>query len=843
VVVFVSTYASVANLITSVTYGGVALTRLTGGLAQDGAGESGRLDAFFLGSGLGTGNQTITVTRTNNATVMYASAATVTAGADTAVPTNTIVLLQGDGTLTVQSVNDTSPGQNSVRYAGAYSGLNAPPAAGTGSTLLNSIDIGNYGSALVRETTAGQGARNVGFSAATDDRAVVHLAIRELVPRTETPIVGTFTLTGNAADLTVASPKVIEPVVGTFTLTGNSADTRRNVSAAGDRGQFFLPERNLVSYSEEFNNAYWDKQASSITADAAAAPDGTLTADRLIEAGGLGLHEVNVIKNLDPGKSYAISVYAKANTRTRVRVEGYTNSWDSLPQGIFDLSSGNVVSSSGSSAATIEAVGNGWYRCTVYGIPTESLSGCRYGLVQSGTTYFYSGDGASNLYIWGAQLEEGSLSDYDPTGPSIATRTDLRHNATVIGSKGTFSLTGNDATLTVKVPAVLEAATETFAFTGNPTTFRLGRNVAADRGTFLLTGNPATLSKTSSLEAERGLFTLTGGAPTLRRDFRLTAETGTFNATGQPATLRHNPSIEAATGSFALTGGDPALLRGRYLSGGAGTFIETGQPATFRRTWALGAEAGAFNLIGKPAALTELGAYEIDPIVGSFALAGQPAQLAQSQSLPVEAGTFILSEQPAALRQNQAITPDAGAFELSGNPATIRRNRNTEAAFGAFALTGNNAELQQGYRLDAAANQFLLTGNPATLSKQSAKQLGAATGAFALSGQPASLVADRLASANRGLLALTGQPANLLQGAAIGVQSGAFSLAGQSATFRISRSLPAQSVAFALTGNSIALTEAGDFQLVADSGSFVLTGLSAALAKSGGGRRRNVLIF
>ena len=181
VVVFVTTFNSVADLVTSVTYGGVALTRLTNGSAQDTAGEPGRVDTFFLGSGLGSGNQTITVNRVNVGTVMYAAAATVTAGADTEVPTDTIVRLQGDGTLTVQSVNDNSPGVDSLRYAAAYSGLATPPAAGTGSTLLSNIDISAYGSAMVRETTAGQGARNVGFSGNSDDRAAVHLVVREIV--------------------------------------------------------------------------------------------------------------------------------------------------------------------------------------------------------------------------------------------------------------------------------------------------------------------------------------------------------------------------------------------------------------------------------------------------------------------------------------------------------------------------------------------------------------------------------------------------------------------------------------------------------------------------------------
>jgi hypothetical protein len=161
----------------------LALTAVSGGSTTDAAGEPGRIDTYFRGTSLGTGNQTITVNRTNNATVMYATAATVLANYDTEVYTPGIVLLSGDGTMPVQSVTDGWPGSFSQRYAGAYSGLNAPPAAGTGSTLLNNIDIGNYGAAMVRETTPGQGPRNVGFNAATDDRAAVHLAIRETNPR------------------------------------------------------------------------------------------------------------------------------------------------------------------------------------------------------------------------------------------------------------------------------------------------------------------------------------------------------------------------------------------------------------------------------------------------------------------------------------------------------------------------------------------------------------------------------------------------------------------------------------------------------------------------------------
>jgi hypothetical protein len=166
---------------TSITYGGVNVPAVSGGAAVDTAGETGRMTAFYLGSGLPTGAQTVTVNRNNNTTELWAVAITITATGNTQVYEPGIVLVQEDGTLAVQSVTDGSPGTNSLRFAGAYSGLASPPAAGTGSTLLQNFDTGNFVGAVVRETTAGQGARNVGVSSGTaDDRAAVHLAVREV---------------------------------------------------------------------------------------------------------------------------------------------------------------------------------------------------------------------------------------------------------------------------------------------------------------------------------------------------------------------------------------------------------------------------------------------------------------------------------------------------------------------------------------------------------------------------------------------------------------------------------------------------------------------------------------
>lgn len=726
VVVFVSTYASVANLITSVTYGGVALTRLTGGLAQDGAGELGRLDTFFLGSGLGTGNQTITVNRTNNSTVMYAAAATVTAGANTAVPQATIVLLQGDGTLAAQTVDDTSPGANSVRYAGCYSGLNAPPTAGTGSTLLNSIDIGNYGSALVRETTAGQGARSIGFTGATDDRAAVHLAIRELVPRTFTQTVGTFTLTGNAAKLlrnpqidggtgaftltgndatfSKTTVKLLDATVGTFTLTGNPADTRHNVAITGDRGQFFLPERNMRLWSESFDNAAWTKTRSSITPNATTAPDGTPTADALIEnTSTTGSHDVFQSHAVVSGKIYTASCYFKLypGPITRyARLQLGASTFTAVTYININLTTGTINTIVGSpSALGITNVGNGWYHAwltktaTVSGANSSTITILNTSLLMS----LSDADGLSGIYIWGAQFAEGSLSDYDPTGPASATPASFSRQYKLHGETGTFSLTGNDASLTITVSAVLEAATGTFAFTGNPATFPRTWNVTAVRGQFTLTGNPAALTEVNALE------------------------------------------IDAILGTFVLTGNDATFAKSSALQANRGIFTLTGQTATLTTGLALQADPGTFTLTGNPASLTELGAYEIAPITGAFTLTGNPAALVKisAKQLTPDVGTFNLTGQPTTFKQTYSLTGSTGNFTFTGNPALLTKQtaKKLTVTTGAFNFAGNPTALVFGKGITAERGQFLLTANPNTLLSRT-YAFSPATSTFLLTGAP-----------------------------------------------------------------------------------------------------------
>lgn len=183
VIVFVINMASAGpSNVTGVTYDGVALSTVSGGFAEDTAGESGMCEAWFLGANVPTTDPAdIVVSRVNDADEMIAFAATVTAGGDTEVYVPGIVLLQENGTLAEENVDDGSPATDSVRYAAGFSGLAAFPPTGANSTGLHDFDTGQQTAAFVRRTNAGVGSLPVGFASGTaDDRAFVHLAIREI---------------------------------------------------------------------------------------------------------------------------------------------------------------------------------------------------------------------------------------------------------------------------------------------------------------------------------------------------------------------------------------------------------------------------------------------------------------------------------------------------------------------------------------------------------------------------------------------------------------------------------------------------------------------------------------
>lgn len=214
VLVFVCQANNAGDDVTSVTYGSATLSAPPNANAADTNGEMGRVRVFFAGASIPTGQQTVTVNRANNANVMYAICITVTAGQDTQAVGP--VLIQEQGTFAVQAVDDgNSNGINSLRYACAFSGGSNVLAAGSGSTVtgMPSIDFGLYTITSCVESAAGQGSRNVGFSYGTsDDRAAVHIAIREAQVNGVASIASTAAITSSGTVEAITNSNIRVPV-------------------------------------------------------------------------------------------------------------------------------------------------------------------------------------------------------------------------------------------------------------------------------------------------------------------------------------------------------------------------------------------------------------------------------------------------------------------------------------------------------------------------------------------------------------------------------------------------------------------------------------------------------
>jgi len=163
---------------------------------------------------------------------------------------------------------------------------------------------------------------------------------------------------------------------------------------------------NLLTYSEQFDHANWTKTRLGTTiANAALAPDGNLTADKIIEdATASNTHFITQAATIALGAT-GLSVYVKASERTEFRLEVY-NATDGSIYSDFDLSDESITNGTGSTGK-IEELFDGWYRCSITCTTTAANSSAYLYLMSSAATS-YSGDGASGLYLWGMQMVAGS---------------------------------------------------------------------------------------------------------------------------------------------------------------------------------------------------------------------------------------------------------------------------------------------------------------------------------------------------------------------------------------------------------------------------------------------------
>jgi hypothetical protein len=196
------------------------------------------------------------------------------------------------------------------------------------------------------------------------------------------------------------------PSDGSGDMSVVRATTATRVNSAG---LVELVPYNLFTYSQTFSNADWTKNNVTLTGGQSGY-DGSSNAFLLTDN---STNDVHVVRQTPiVSGQYTISVYAKANTLNFVWLRGVQNSAN--VRAWFNLSTGAVGTVETNGTATIESVGNGWYRCSLTIADFQSGFESYIGASNANGTISYVGSGQS-IYIQNAQSNLGLIKPYQRT--------------------------------------------------------------------------------------------------------------------------------------------------------------------------------------------------------------------------------------------------------------------------------------------------------------------------------------------------------------------------------------------------------------------------------------------
>jgi hypothetical protein len=203
---------------------------------------------------------------------------------------------------------------------------------------------------------------------------------------------------------------------------------------------------NSALRSQEFNLSPNLAVNASISPNSAIAPDGTLTADKLVEDNISSIYKRVQQGGFTVSGDYTVSFFVKEAGRYR----GYIQLLNTTNASVSFNLQNETVSGVVQSRSKIEKYPNGWYRISTSNTFNAGETPTVYIVMlnDSGSSN-YVGDGSSGLFIWGLQVEAGAFpTSYIPTEGSTKTRN--ADNASITGSNFTEWYNPSEGTLFVK---------------------------------------------------------------------------------------------------------------------------------------------------------------------------------------------------------------------------------------------------------------------------------------------------------------------------------------------------------------------------------------------------------
>jgi hypothetical protein len=328
--------------------------------------------------GTGTGQDSVTIGNSSNAsssvTINAGSTGGITLGAGTTISANKdFTYAAGSGKFDAHNSTgtfDTSSGTNSLNGATTVTGTNTFTVNGGLATLKAGALVQTGSASTVGTIIQGTSSQSA--------------ALLQLQDST-----GAAVLSGDAG--------------------GNQEQIGYLNTPYGGLGNY----SNLITYSEQLNNAAWSTNNASVTANQVQGPDnsGSNTAD-IIHATSSGGSVLNASSTAVSNNNFTFSVWLKTDSGTQnadLRIDG---------------------SSSGTGTAKRVTVSSTWQRFSVTQNP-NGFGGNVTGVIFPGTTA--STDGTT-VYAWGAQLVQASIAQVyvRTTGGTVAANDGLINNGNAI---------------------------------------------------------------------------------------------------------------------------------------------------------------------------------------------------------------------------------------------------------------------------------------------------------------------------------------------------------------------------------------------------------------------------
>lgn len=189
-----------------------------------------------------------------------------------------------------------------------------------------------------------------------------------------------------------------------------------------------LLERGVTNgwtHAEALSDPAWIKQQATVVADAALAPDGKRTADKLVEDATAGV--AHRIYRESP--AHSANAWQTASFHARAAERGWVafaeTSTGSARRSYVNLTTGEVGTKHSAHTVRVRKRAHGGYRVAVTFVAGNVTStSCYVEIAQANGVNEYTGDGSSGIYLWGFQWDADSpgATSYISTGGSPASR-------------------------------------------------------------------------------------------------------------------------------------------------------------------------------------------------------------------------------------------------------------------------------------------------------------------------------------------------------------------------------------------------------------------------------------